>query len=190
MAPGEVQRWRFIDAAIRESIGVELHGPYTGSNPSPSIADVLKLPNVKLNEIAVDGIALNKVNAWNQVELEPGYRSDVMVQIKKPGKYFLVDNAVNQVTVTQDPVTGQYGTTTTASSFSLTCGSTPEQPSFLASIAVSGAAKKMSLPTTAQMTNLPLPYKPIIQINSAKTAPNRAEAPLNRSAHIAKISSL
>ena len=177
MAPGEVQRWRFIDAAIRESIGVELHGPYTGSNPSPSIADVLKLPTVKLNEIAVNGIALNKVNAWNQVELEPGYRSDVMVQIKKPGKYYLVDNAVNQVAVTQDPVTGQYGTTTTASSFSLTCGSTPEQPSFLASIAVSGAAKKMSLPTTAQMTNLPLPYKPIIQINSAKTAPNAQGTP-------------
>jgi len=168
MAPGEVQRWRLIDAGIRESIGVEMHGPYTGTG-TPTIQDVLALPIVNLNEIAVDGIALNKVNAWNQIELEPGYRSDVLVQINRPGKYYLVDDTVDQVVVTQDPVTGQYSPVTQSSSFSLTCPTDVEDPSFLATIEVKGAAKNMKLPTTAQMAKLPLPYKPIIEINPAKT---------------------
>lgn len=175
MAPGEVQRWRLIDAGIRESIGVELRGPYTG-NGTPTIDEVLTLPKNNLNEIAVDGTALNKMDAWDQIELEPGYRSDVMVQLRKPGKYFLVDNGVIQATVTRDPITGDYSVTQSPS-LSLTCPGTPEQPNFLATVVVSGVAKRMSLPTTAQMANLPLPYKPIIQINPAKTALNAQGTP-------------
>lgn len=174
IAPNEVQRWRFIDAGIRESIGVELRGPYTGSG-IPKIEDVLQLPMVKLNEIAVDGIALNKVNAWDQVELEPGYRSDVLVQIKNPGRYYLIDNGVLQTIVSRDTVTGEY-TTKTETSDALTCPVPNEQPNFLATINVSGASKNMSLPSTAQMSNLPLPYKSIIDINPAKVVMSGANA--------------
>jgi FtsP/CotA-like multicopper oxidase with cupredoxin domain len=181
LAPGEVQRWRLIDAGIRESIGVELRGPYTGPG-NPSINDVLNLPTNNLNEIAVDGIPLSQVDAWQQVDLEPGYRSDVLVQLTKPGRYFLVDNGVVQTIVTRDPITGVYAPKT-YSSEALTCPTGPGQPyqgeipSFLATVIVSGDAKNMSLPTTAQMANLPLPYKPIIQINPAKTAPNAQGTP-------------
>ena len=174
MAPGEVQRWRFIDAGIRESVGVELRGPYTGAG-NPSIADVLKLPTNNLNEIAVDGISLSQVNAWQQVDLEPGYRSDVLVQLTKPGTYFLVDNGVMQTTVTRDPNTGTY-TTTTATSDSLTCPGDPENPSFLATVRVSGAAKAMKMPTTAQLTKLPPPLKPIIALSADKTVSPYSEA--------------
>ena len=171
LTTGEVQRWRFIDSGIRETIGVELHGPYTGANKNPPIDEVLKLPVVKLNEIAVDGIARDQVDAWNQVELEPGYRSDVMVKITEAGKYFLVDTSVPELTVTRDPNTGKF-TTTKAGSFSLTCGQTPEQPNFLATVVVSGKDKNMPLPTTQEIAALPKPLPDLIALNPATTAMN------------------
>lgn len=89
MRPGEVQRWRFIHGGVRERINVELrHGR----------------KSLPLNEIAVDGIALGKVDHWKAVELEPGYRSDVLVKAENllPGEtvqqYDLIDapSSVNQ----------------------------------------------------------------------------------------------
>ncbi|MEO1691379.1 MAG: multicopper oxidase domain-containing protein [Cyanobacteria bacterium J06631_6] len=82
MRPGEVQRWRFIHAGVRERINVELRG-----NNRP----------LKLHEIAVDGIALGKLDSWKAIELEPGYRSDVLVKANNlfPGQtsqtYDLID---------------------------------------------------------------------------------------------------
>ena len=82
MHPGEVQRWRFIHAGVRESINVQLRHDH---HP------------LKLHEIAVDGIALGKLDSWQSLELEPGYRSDVLVKAKNllPGQtsqeYDLID---------------------------------------------------------------------------------------------------
>jgi FtsP/CotA-like multicopper oxidase with cupredoxin domain len=156
LARGEVQRWRLIDAGIRESIGVELHGPYTGTG-TLTITDALKLPTNGLNEIAVDGISLNKVNAWQQVELEPGYRSDVLVQLDQPGTYYLVDNAINL----------RYEGTDTNSQ-ALTCPSSPEQPSFLATVVVSGSLARpaMALPTSAQLARYAPPQRSIFVITT------------------------
>jgi len=182
MAPGEVQRWRMIDSGIRESIGVQLVGPYPIDAKITDISQVVTIGNngiavpvapgrfVDLNEIAVDGIALNKVVAWKQVELEPGYRSDVMVQLTASGKYFLVDTGVTQTIVTRDPITGKYSQTI-GSSESLTCPNNPEKTSFLASVVVSGKTNKMNLPTTAEMADLPLPFQPIVMINPNKIDP-------------------
>ncbi|MDJ0590617.1 MAG: multicopper oxidase family protein [Pleurocapsa sp. MO_226.B13] len=82
MRPGEVQRWRFIHGGVRERINIELrHGR----------------KSLPLHEIAVDGIALGKIDSWKAVELEPGYRSDVLVKAKNllPGQtsqqYDLID---------------------------------------------------------------------------------------------------
>jgi len=61
MRPGEVQRWRFVNSHVRNPIYVQLE-------------------DHKLNEISVDGIALGKINTWNNIELYPGYRSDVLVK--------------------------------------------------------------------------------------------------------------
>jgi len=76
MRPGEVQRWRLIDSAFRETINVQLEGH-------------------SLHEIALDGLYLGKVDTWSPgqyVALQPGYRSDVLVKASsKPGTYRLLD---------------------------------------------------------------------------------------------------
>lgn len=76
MQPGEVQRWRLIDTAYRESIHLALQGH-------------------ELHEIALDGLYLGHIDTWpagRPIELAPGYRSDVLVKAsKKPGVYKLID---------------------------------------------------------------------------------------------------
>ena len=77
MRPGEVQRWRLIHGGIRETLMVHLTGH-------------------SLYEISVDGLALGKCVRWDgmpekRVELQPGYRSDVLVKAKGQGTYWLVD---------------------------------------------------------------------------------------------------
>jgi len=134
MAAGEVQRWRFIHAGVRESIGLELHGPFP-PNATPTYTDVLSSPALTLTEIAADGIALGAPAPWKQVELEPGYRSDMLVQALKPGVYYLMDNGVQVTTTSRDSSTGAY-TTTTQSSDALTCAGFNETPNFLAKVDV------------------------------------------------------
>ncbi|BAZ33445.1 multicopper oxidase, types 2 and 3 [Cylindrospermum sp. NIES-4074] len=85
MQSGEVQRWRLIHGGIRETIQLGLEKKADGTR-------------VKLHEIAVDGITLGKVDSWDKLELEPGYRSDVLVQApevftSEPEEYRLVDKA-------------------------------------------------------------------------------------------------
>lgn len=70
LRPGEVQRWRFVHAGISERID-------------------LALDKHKLHEVAADGISLDRIVPWDQVELGPGYRTDVLVKAGAPGTYFL-----------------------------------------------------------------------------------------------------
>jgi FtsP/CotA-like multicopper oxidase with cupredoxin domain len=150
MAPGEIQRWRFIHAGVRETLSVELHGPDTSTPLSEtiSITDAMKLGRTNLNEIAVDGIALGRIDSWDQVELEPGYRSDVLVQVKDPGIYYLVDG--------QDE--------TPLGSGSLTCPHDPELPSLLARVVVTGTDPGMKLPDDAAVAET-LPFDPLVKLD-------------------------
>jgi FtsP/CotA-like multicopper oxidase with cupredoxin domain len=83
MQPGEVQRWRMIDAAFRESLFLQIRKQ--GSTTE----------GIAFNEIALDGIYLSKIDTWlpNQpIDLEPGYRSDALVQAPLArGRYELID---------------------------------------------------------------------------------------------------
>ncbi len=80
MQPGEVQRWRMIDATFRESLNIRLSG-----HP--------------LHEIALDGLYTGQVDTWGEdqsVALESGYRSDVLVQASStPGTYLLTDEGTS-----------------------------------------------------------------------------------------------
>lgn len=80
MRPGEVQRWRLIDATFRETLALRLEG-----HP--------------LHEIATDGIYTGRIDTWSpaqEVVLYPGYRSDVLVQASlTPGTYRLVDDSTH-----------------------------------------------------------------------------------------------
>ncbi len=82
MHPGEVQRWRFIHGGVRETISLEVRDSYKRQIP--------------LHEIAVDGIPLGKLDSWSNatIDLQPGYRSDVLFQATEPGDYVLNDIAI------------------------------------------------------------------------------------------------
>lgn len=72
MQPGEVRRWRLIHGGIRETFNVGI----VDTNV-PESSDNYQWT---LNEIAVDGLSLGYMAGWKAVELQPGYRSDVLVQ--------------------------------------------------------------------------------------------------------------
>jgi FtsP/CotA-like multicopper oxidase with cupredoxin domain len=73
MQPGEVQRWRFIHAGVKEKLRIGLNGH-------------------KLHVIAYDGITSGYIAERDYVELFPGYRADVLVQaVDRPDTYFLED---------------------------------------------------------------------------------------------------
>src|SRR5205085_42877 len=66
MRPGEVQRWRLIDTGFRQSF-------------------TLRLEDHALHEIALDGLYTGRVDTWpagQTIELQPGYRSDVLVNVQ------------------------------------------------------------------------------------------------------------
>jgi FtsP/CotA-like multicopper oxidase with cupredoxin domain len=71
MRPGEVQRWRFIHAGIKEKLPIALTGH-------------------ALNVIAYDGVTTGRVDSPETIELYPGYRADVLVKASDtPGTYQL-----------------------------------------------------------------------------------------------------
>ncbi len=78
MRPGEVQRWRMIGATFEELLR-------------------LRLAEHDLNEIALDGHYLPRVDKWepipeHAVELQSGYRSDVLVKASTtPGTYMMIN---------------------------------------------------------------------------------------------------
>jgi len=66
---GEVERWRFIHAGIRETIDLAISGNNDKQWP--------------LYEIAVDGLSLGYINRWDNIALQPGYRVDLLVKAPK-----------------------------------------------------------------------------------------------------------
>ena len=82
MKPGEVQRWRFIHAGIRETIRPKL------VRESDLEAVILQ------HQIALDGITTGRIEPVAVADLQPGYRVDVMVQAGDvPETYLLLDAA-------------------------------------------------------------------------------------------------
>jgi len=147
MRPGELQRWRMIHGGVEETILATLRGP--GLDNLTVLTDINKLPLNTLNEIAADGLALGKMDAWDQVELEPGYRSDVLVKLEKPGTYYLVDDGT-------DKNTSLLGVA--------------ESEKIIARIQVAGDALDMPLPSAAALA----PLKPMKDIADGDlTGPNQ-----------------
>ena len=91
MKPGEVQRWRFIYAGLREPIRPRL------VKRDPGTGDEVLLPQY---QIALDGITTGRLEQVTETELYPGYRADVLVRAADEngealpeGEYWLVDDA-------------------------------------------------------------------------------------------------
>ncbi|MGI9276260.1 MAG: multicopper oxidase family protein, partial [Endozoicomonas sp.] len=77
---GDINRWRFIHAGIEETLNLALVG-----------RDGI----IRFNEFARDGITLDGLHTQNNILLQPGYRSDVLVQFppcdKEACEYTLTD---------------------------------------------------------------------------------------------------
>lgn len=130
MQPGEVQRWRMIDGTFRETLEIQLDGH-------------------SLHEIALDGLYLGQVDTWapdQPIELQPGYRSDVLVQASsEPGTYLLRDGP----TPAGEALRG-----------------VTEDEEILAEIVVEGEPVDMELPTDDEMAAL----EPFPGVDLAKEA--------------------
>jgi FtsP/CotA-like multicopper oxidase with cupredoxin domain len=135
MRPGEVQRWRFIDAGVREAIGVRLTGH-------------------KFHEIANDGLAFGRIDVEEKILLYPGYRSDVLVKAKenigiKVDDYrvlFLWDAGEEEEEAGQ----GEHSLQRDTNEFS----------KLLAVVIISGDRKNMALPTSRDLAKY-APHKSI-----------------------------
>lgn len=78
MQPGEVQRWRLIDAGVEETVLFKILGP--DQKPVPQ------------QLIALDGITTGRIEAVEQLYLYPGYRADVLIRApEKEGDYPILD---------------------------------------------------------------------------------------------------
>jgi FtsP/CotA-like multicopper oxidase with cupredoxin domain len=156
MRPGEVQRWRMIDAGFRESLA-------------------LQLDDHALHEIALDGIYTGRIDDWTPdtrpLDLEPGYRSDVLVQAKPCTEIAqshaeqlnlllrsIQANPLNNVAPnvgTAGPGTCVYGLWNRAAAPNQSLRGGQQRENLLAIIQVTGdPVSDMSLPTEAEMASL------------------------------------
>lgn len=84
--PGEVQRWRMIHSGFREVLKLQLE-----KDPDPAIGGTGP-DHILLHQIAVDGLALSKRDPLQEITLDPGNRSDVLVKAPpQKGVYYLID---------------------------------------------------------------------------------------------------
>lgn len=84
--PGEVQRWRMIHSGFRELLKLQIE-----KDPDPAIGGSGP-DHILLHQVALDGLPLSKRDPLQEVELFPGYRSDVLVQAPvQSGVYYLID---------------------------------------------------------------------------------------------------
>ncbi len=142
MQPGEVRRWRLIHGGIRETFMVGV----VDTDLSPTDENY----QWTLNEIAVDGLAFDHIDGWKAVELQPGYRSDVLVKAPElnEGETEKVFYMLDMATTAERSLLG-----------------VAEAQQVLARIVVRGSSKNMNLPCKANeaclaMRNMP-PHKNI-----------------------------
>lgn len=97
MESGKLQRWRFIQTGQREKVDLCLL-------PYDTAADLIQrnAPReaflksaLPLYEVAADGLAFGFKWKRRHIDLFPGYRSDILVRVDKPGKYVLLDLTIS-----------------------------------------------------------------------------------------------
>ena len=126
LRPGEVQRWRLVHAGSRVPLLISLVDGKGSSLP--------------LHQIAVDGLTTGRLEPLAAVELGPGYRADVLIQVKSPGTYYLMGTEV-------------------------VLRNLAPQRQVLAEVTVAGPALAMRLPAEADLKGL-APYKTLAKVAS------------------------
>lgn len=156
-APGQVMRWRMIDAGLREDVDVSVLKyedalRFATARSSEQLKDESHLSSVfskakkeidtasiPLYEIAADGLAYGRKWARSSIPLSPGYRSDVLLQLEDSGLYVVIDREAT-------------------SEESL--HATHNAPKLLGLIVVSGDRVEMSLPSDEELLKH-IPHNPI-----------------------------
>lgn len=125
LSPGEVQRWRSIHGGIRESINL-------------AVADANStILSGWLHEIALDGLPTGEIAPRLSVELQPGYRSDLLVKApSQPGVFYLLDKAAPAAEALL---------------------AEPESQKILGVIVVQGTRVDMKLPESSQLARFRIP---------------------------------
>jgi len=115
LRPGEVERWRLIDAGVFRLLDLSLVGPES----RPAV--------VPFYQLAADGITYHRVVKRTQgIELAPGYRADFLVKAPEtPGTYLLYN--------------GKPRLSLTALTFDSPRAAALAEPEVLAQVEVSGA---------------------------------------------------
>jgi FtsP/CotA-like multicopper oxidase with cupredoxin domain len=70
LRPGEVQRWRLVNAGYQDDIRLQLAGH-------------------ELHVIAYDGISLDRIETVTELLIAPGQRADLLIKAGEPGDYQL-----------------------------------------------------------------------------------------------------
>jgi FtsP/CotA-like multicopper oxidase with cupredoxin domain/peroxiredoxin len=122
MAPGEVQRWRLIHAGW----DLDRYLQFVDANDQPA-------PLWKFNEIALDGLATGDIEEKAIVEIAPGQRSDVLIQVPKS----IPRDTVFYLKQSFVPLTAA-------------AHSEAQDPLYLAKIVVTGTPLDMQLPDKTQ----------------------------------------
>jgi FtsP/CotA-like multicopper oxidase with cupredoxin domain len=149
MAPGEVQRWRFIHAGIEQ----EQLMVWTDEAGNELRDTVPNLSAPQFFEIAKDGLATGDMKVQPTIDLYPGYRSDVLVQAPPlpAGKTQAVYHIKNVI-----PPPGA----------ALRPRAQASDATYLATVVVRGRYRPMKLPDRASLARC-RPYQPVLDLNQA-----------------------
>ena len=163
MRPGEVQRWRLLNATDGDNLLLTL------------VSKEANEQGLGLNVVAMDAITVPKsyrLDPGDPLVMGPGQRMDVMVKAGKPGIYLLQTLAPNlpaSVSPYRDAhfpsgIDPQPRPSRHSPDFPSPCPASPDQcagkfsyPVMLATIEVSGAPKQMDLPADPLPTPKGLP---------------------------------
>jgi FtsP/CotA-like multicopper oxidase with cupredoxin domain len=141
LRPGEVQRWRLVHTGSRAPIAISL---------IDGKGNVLSL-----HQIAADGITTGRLEPLPAIELGPGNRVDVLIQVKAPGTYYLMNNEV-------------------------VLRNLAPQRQVLAEVTVAGAPLAMGMPRESELKPL-VPYKSLAR--TANPGKQRSEFWLDGELH-------
>lgn len=140
LAPGEVRRLRLVASGQREFVQLRIARDAEGNIPAAE--------QIPFHEMATDGLVTGRLTQVQDLELQPGYRSDSLIQAPKnaSGTYYLVD--MNSITTTASWPTDKQPTGADGS---------PERISIIAMIKIDGTPVDMNLPDPAALLTQRLP---------------------------------
>lgn len=146
LAPGEVRRLRLVATGQREFVQLRIARDSEGNIPAAE--------QIPFYEMATDGLVTGMLTQRQDLELQPGYRSDSLIQAPKnaSGTYYLVD--MNSIKTTAAP--NSDGSPAKDPRPTGADGS-PERISIIAMINIAGAPVDMNLPDPAALMTQRLP---------------------------------